>query len=50
MCKNFAIGLGALAAISLLISIFEPSSSIDMHHSGMLQAILSMMLWDRGKK
>ncbi len=49
MYKNLAIVIGVCATISLFLSIFEPSSN-DMYHSGMLQAILSMMLWDRGVK
>jgi hypothetical protein len=48
MCKIVAIVLAAAGTLSLLLSIFEPTSSNDLYHTGMLQMILCLMLWDRG--
>ena len=47
MRKAFAIGTGVCAALSLFISMFESGSANDLYHTGMLQAILCLVLWDR---
>jgi len=48
LCKYMAIMLGVGAVISFLISIFEPTTS-NTYQTGLLQAILCLMLWDRGE-
>jgi hypothetical protein len=48
MYKTLAIMTGVFAALTLSVSILEPSS--EAYNTGLLQIILSLMLWDRSEK
>jgi hypothetical protein len=49
MFKLVAIMTAICGTLSLAFSIFEPIGANDLYHTGMLQMILALMLWDRGE-